>query len=225
MNILAFDTSTDILTVELTTGAGRFYDVRDCGLRHSELLMKTVDGLIEAAEIRPAELDLIACGRGPGSFTGLRIGMAAAKGLSAGLGKPFVTVPTLDLFVYGFEWFPGTVVSVVDAKKRRFYAAFYERGVKRTADLDIPAEEIVRRLADTESVLYTGPHADAVHRLESGREGRFLYPLHRRGNPGGLTALSERIFLNEGPSETDASPVYIRQSEAERSTGGPEPHA
>jgi tRNA threonylcarbamoyladenosine biosynthesis protein TsaB len=225
MNILAFDTSTDILTVELSTAAGRFYDVRDCGLRHSELLAEAIGRLHEAAAITPAELDLIACGRGPGSFTGLRIGMATAKGLAAGLGKPFVTVPTLDLFAYGFEWFRGTVVSVIDAKKRRFYAAFYERGAKLTADLDIPAEEIVTRLSDTETVLYTGPHADAVYRLESGRDDRFLYPLHRRGNPGGLTALAERIFQNEGPAGTDASPVYIRQSEAERSTGGPESHA
>ena len=101
MNVLALDTSTEILSIALVCdppGAdatrdrtkseplpGTYAVTRDVGLKHSRLLMPLIDRLLGDAGLRPSDLDLVACTRGPGSFTGLRIGMATAKGLATSI--------------------------------------------------------------------------------------------------------------------------------------------
>ncbi len=83
MNILAFDTASSLLNIALSTDRGFFEINHSIGLTHSEHLLPSVDYLLKTAGSTASELDLIICTRGPGSFTGLRIGMATAKGMAA----------------------------------------------------------------------------------------------------------------------------------------------
>ena len=161
MTILAFDTSGSVLSLSLLVTAGvdaaslpatppgteavpgALHVVRDTGLRHAEHLVATVRDLLAAAGLSIEDVDLVACADGPGSFTGLRIGMATAKGFAAARAIPFVAVPTLDIWAELFRYWPGVVVPVLDARKRRFYAALYAGGEKLTGDLDEAPESIL----------------------------------------------------------------------------------
>jgi tRNA threonylcarbamoyl adenosine modification protein YeaZ len=100
MNILAIDCATEILSVALEMGNGEkqlFSSNIDAGHSHSEKLLPVIDELLKQANIAPADIDLFLCQRGPGSWTGLRIGFAAVKGLSFAFGKPYISIPSSDL--------------------------------------------------------------------------------------------------------------------------------
>lgn len=200
MNHLAIDTATEILSVALRVDSGhnshRYVTMRDAGLRHTRNLMPIVEGLLIAADIRPEHLALISCMRGPGSFTGLRIGMATAKGLAVALDPdrpPLVSVSTLDVMVSAVTAPGCLVVPVIDGKKGRFYGAGYRDGERLTADLDLrPADLLAHTRAALSSrieddaqaytsvappsasepdVVVTGPHADRfVELLKDGEE-------------------------------------------------------
>ena len=85
MNILAIDSAWDVLSAALAIGDETFFIEIDAGLRHSELLMECADTLCKTAGISPTDLKMVACMKGPGSFTGLRIGYSIAKGIAMAL--------------------------------------------------------------------------------------------------------------------------------------------
>ncbi len=159
MNHLALDTVTEILSVSLrvtTPGGSRCLTaVREMGLRHAHLVMPIVDRLLSEAAVAPGDLDLVSCMRGPGSFTGLRIGMATVKGLASavmalrGLEQaPVVSVSTLDVMAGALAPLDAWVVPVIDGRKGRFYTAVYFRGERLTGDLDLTPAEILARVGD-----------------------------------------------------------------------------
>ncbi|MFW6261288.1 MAG: tRNA (adenosine(37)-N6)-threonylcarbamoyltransferase complex dimerization subunit type 1 TsaB [Spirochaetota bacterium] len=154
MNHLAVDCATEILSVALRCDRDRGSDVlvsvRDAGLRHTRRLMTLVDALLAEAGMQPADLDLVSCTRGPGSFIGLRIGMATAKGLAWAVAAargleapPLVSVPTLDVMAATVASQTALVVPVIDGKKGRFYGAGYLAGRRMTPDLDLAARELL----------------------------------------------------------------------------------
>jgi tRNA threonylcarbamoyl adenosine modification protein YeaZ len=104
MNILAIDCATEILSVALEIGNGEKSIMSaniDAGHSHSERLLPVIEDLLKQANIAPADIDLFLCQRGPGSWTGLRIGFAAVKGLAFAFGKPYISIPSSDLIGEG----------------------------------------------------------------------------------------------------------------------------
>ncbi|MDR2134264.1 MAG: tRNA (adenosine(37)-N6)-threonylcarbamoyltransferase complex dimerization subunit type 1 TsaB, partial [Treponema sp.] len=144
MNLLAIDTATSVFSAALETDQGVWYFETSSGMRHSELLTDTVDMLVKKSGLVPADLEGVLCMRGPGSFTGLRIGFAAAKGLALSLNIPFLPLSTLDCMAHAFSGWPGLVVPVIDAKKRAFVYALYSGGRRLCPDADAAAPEIAR---------------------------------------------------------------------------------
>ncbi|MDD5439103.1 MAG: tRNA (adenosine(37)-N6)-threonylcarbamoyltransferase complex dimerization subunit type 1 TsaB [Candidatus Omnitrophica bacterium] len=132
MKILGIETTTKYLSVALLDGAVlRSHRHEDAGLSHMERLIPTIATVLEEARVPFKKLDGIAVGIGPGSFTGLRIGVATAKGLSLASGIPVVGVPTLDSIAYNYVTREGYAMPVLDARKDRVYAALYRSdGVK-----------------------------------------------------------------------------------------------
>jgi len=117
VNVLAIDTATATLGLSLKTGSESHTLLLQAGLKHSEKLMPSIQALLLEAELDREELELIACSIGPGSFTGIRIGLATAKGLAQGvqaLGTScrLIGVSTLDGLARRFRRFEGTVVAV-----------------------------------------------------------------------------------------------------------------
>lgn len=215
MNILAFDTSTEIFSVCLAADRDYFEFSCSQGYKHSETLVTEIDNLLNKANIMSSELDLIVCPRGPGSFTGLRIGMATAKGMSLGSNTPMVTIPTLDMMAYGLNYFDGVIVPAIDARKKRFYSAFYINGEKTSDDLDLTPEDIFTRLKDYSKILFTGPDAQKLADFHSPDTKFSVDPVIRKGFACNLIPLGQKYFKQYGSSHDTEGPMYLRQSEAE----------
>jgi len=216
MNVLAFDTSTAILSTCLLKGKEIFLRESVRGLRHAETLLPTISGTLEEADVSPADLDLLVCARGPGSFTGLRIGMTTAKGLSEGAGVPVVSVDTLDILAWGFAYFDGAVLPLIDARKGRFYSALYYGGRRMTEQLDCASADVLSLVHYYDRVLLTGPGSVQLYEtIHTEREGIFNVagPLYASGYA--CAVLGNKRFSEAGPDTPDQGPVYIRKSDAE----------
>lgn len=126
MLILAMDTSTMVGGVALLKdGVTLGEHILNVRATHSERLMSSVDALMAAAGVAPGDLDAIACGAGPGSFTGVRIGVSACKAMAYVLSIPIVSVPSLDALAYGRGRGARSVWCLVDARHGRCYSASF----------------------------------------------------------------------------------------------------
>lgn len=129
MVILAFDTATDVATSALVAGG----DVVGERASRAVTLLEDVDALLRQAGLRPSDLDALAVGIGPGSFTGVRIGLATARGLALALGIPAAGVSTLAALAAGA---PGAL-PVVDARRREVFVGDGEPRVLRPEELSL----------------------------------------------------------------------------------------
>ena len=126
MNYLAIDTSGEYLTVIAKHGERTERVFRpDCLAKHSVVLMEEIDGALSRAQMTAAECDFFAVVVGPGSFTGIRIGIATVKGLAFAAGKQVLPVTSLDCIAYSVEDAP--VLALVDAGHGAVYACAYEK--------------------------------------------------------------------------------------------------
>jgi tRNA threonylcarbamoyladenosine biosynthesis protein TsaB len=239
MNILALDTATSILSLALGTDRGLWSFEADAGLRHSEILMDALELLMKTAGLKPGELEGVVCMKGPGSFTGLRIGFSAAKGLALSLGIPLASVPTLDCMALPFSRWPGLVLPLLDAKKSRYFTALYRGGRRLSEYMDAEirriGEEILTALAAVPAgerrVLLTGPEADLgkgeLDKISVSGAG-FSPPLQgdlfcldpefRRGWARCLVEVAKNDGIpnnRNGNVEIFSGPEYFRQSDAE----------
>ncbi|MDR1319391.1 MAG: tRNA (adenosine(37)-N6)-threonylcarbamoyltransferase complex dimerization subunit type 1 TsaB [Treponema sp.] len=221
MNLLAIDTAASVFSAALGTDRGVWHFETDSGMRHSELLLDTVDMLMKKSGLVPSDLDGVLCMRGPGSFTGLRIGFAAAKGLALSLGLPFSAFSTLECGAHAFSVWPGLVVPVIDARKNAFFYALYSGGQRLCPDTEAAAPEIARSINAAVSgprenrVLLTGPGAETLYRELPGPSPFItVNPEFRRGNALFLLEIAKNVdILNN--SYVNAGPEYIRKSDAE----------
>lgn len=129
MRILGIDTSTRFLSVAVKDGEEEAVSV--CGeeeFNHSSLLMPSIEKALRKCRLRLKDMDAIALSIGPGSFTGLRIGVATVKGINLALGLPIVPVPTLDAIACNFvDEKTEALCPIIDAKKGKVYACFYRQ--------------------------------------------------------------------------------------------------
>jgi len=225
MNILAIDTSDRVLSVALAAETGVLCTELDAGMRHSELLMKSVDSLCAIAGIKPAQITHLACMKGPGSFTGLRIGFAAAKGMALALNIPLTAVPTLDCLAYPFSAWPALVLPAMDAKKGCFFAALYRGGQRLTDYLDASPQTLAQAITDTrlspgERILLTGCGSELLYpRLADLYPAAFISidPDPKRGRARELLKIARNATMPA--DDGNSGPVYLRKSDAELNAG------
>lgn len=135
MKILAVDTSTFMLACGIYDGEKTYSYNLQTGRLLSGLLVPTLQRAVDAAGMGMKEIDYFACGLGPGSFTGIRVGLAAMKGLSWSLRRPMVGIPTLDILARNVAEKDALIIPLIDAKRELVFSAFYRirRGaLKRT---------------------------------------------------------------------------------------------
>ncbi len=218
MKALAIDSAGTRLTVAAKNDDAVVSSLYDIGMKQSETLLPAIDAVVSKAGLRIDELDYTALCRGPGSFTGLRLAFAALKAVEQASNAPIYGIPTLEVYAYPYRALPFPVVSVIDAKKNRFYAAVYEVGSETLSAGDYEIETVLDFLKDTEKALCTGP--DAKRFAEATRQngiGTKLYALDFSTlTTDSLFALAEaKIEAGEKPLADFDGPVYIRASEAE----------
>lgn len=127
MKILAIDTTTKFLCLGIYDD-GKIYEYTvEMGRRLSSLLAVTISRALDALGYDPEDIDYFACGLGPGSFTGIRVGISAVKGLSWVLKKPVIGIATLDILARNINIKEGFIVPAVDAKRNLIYCSIYQK--------------------------------------------------------------------------------------------------
>lgn len=162
MKILGIDTSTRFLSVAVKDGEKEAVSVRaEEEFNHSSFLMPSIDKALRKCRLRLNDMDAIALSIGPGSFTGLRIGVATAKGINLALGLPIAPVPTLDAIACNFvDEKTEALCPIIDAKKGKVYACFYRRAgwpggwLRRASDYMLTDIEDVIRMIDRETLVF-----------------------------------------------------------------------
>ena len=225
MKLIALDSSGAVASVALLTDGKLLgeYSI-DHKSTHSQTLLPMLDELCRRTDYDPAESDAIAVAAGPGSFTGLRIGGAAAKGIAMALNIPVLPVPTLEGLCYrAMEW-PGLICPMMDARRQQVYSGIYrfEEGKLTTLFQGeaLSAEEQIRRLNEAgEAVYLLGDGTDACRELIASElkcEYRIApQPLRYQSAAAvGLraTELGQEACVSAGAFV----PVYLRRSQAER---------
>lgn len=214
MNILVFDTAAEKLEVAVSAAAeNRFVFRSVSGFRHSGTLLPAISSVLDEAKLAMNSIALIACTQGPGSFTGLRIGMATAKGLSMALGIPWVAVPTLDCLAWPFNGVSGPVVPVMDARKNRLYAAMYFHSHRQGDYLDISFQDLVEKLDSYPDILFTGPDAELFRELAGERPGFVIDEGSTEARMRGLVILGLDKLNTKGPEPDTSGPLYLRDPE------------
>jgi tRNA threonylcarbamoyladenosine biosynthesis protein TsaB len=215
MRVLAVETSTLAGGVALLEGERLIAEyLLDVSVTHSERLLAAIDTVMADAGWMPPDLNGLAVAVGPGSFTGLRVGLSTVKGLSLALGIPVAAVPTLDAMAAAVPWTSLPVCPVIHARRNEVYAALYRRdgeGFARESDyLAVTPAELAARL--TVPTLLVGDGADDV----ASAHARRLPPPRRVPSPACVAVLGRaRLALGETVSAAELTPFYLRPSEAE----------
>jgi tRNA threonylcarbamoyladenosine biosynthesis protein TsaB len=214
MKVLAIDTATEVLALCADDGVSRASLALRRGLQHSPALLPLADRLLAELGFAARDLELVVCSVGPGSFTGIRIGLATAKGIAFATGCPLVGVTTLDALALPWSEFPGSVWSVIDARKGRWYAAGYRGGRRVTGHFDLAPEDLRARIvAGGGPFLVAGPDAP---RFAAGLPGAVVSDLF---DPAAVLRAGTERFAREGAEAGSLTPLYLRPSEAEIGAG------
>ncbi|MEC5425898.1 tRNA (adenosine(37)-N6)-threonylcarbamoyltransferase complex dimerization subunit type 1 TsaB [Virgibacillus sp. C22-A2] len=221
MNILAIDTSNQVLGVAVLNNEQVIGEiVTNISKNHSVRLMPAVDKLMKEVSMRPDQLDKIVVAKGPGSYTGVRIGIATAKSLAWSLDIPITGVSSLEVLAYQGRFFDGYICPFFDARRGLVFSGVYKWN-KDTLDLvfkeeNMLMEDLLNKLSEeNQQVLFLSPdillHEDSIKNNMSDRavipEGPYHLP---RAAHLGLAG------MNRAPDNTHAlTPNYLRLAEAE----------
>lgn len=222
MKILAVDTSGPACSVALTADGKLLGEiVMNSALTHSETVMPAVDEILNREGLSCADIDLFASVAGPGSFTGVRIGVCVVKALSHATGKPCARVNALEALAVGAFGVGGVICPILDARRGQVYcAAFRYAGStlpeRVLPDAALPLDEFLKALPEDQPLYFTGDGV-AVHedflRTAIGKRA-LIAPAHAR-----VLRASSACLIAEASETMPASlltPIYLRAPQAER---------
>lgn len=226
MNLLAIDASGIAGSVAYLKDGKLVGEYYICDkLTHSQTIMPMLDDMKKLLQIELEEVDAIAVTAGPGSFTGLRIGVTAAKTLAFALNVPIVGVPTLDVIAGSMSFTDHIICPLMDARRNQVYTALYkweEDGIVRLTDhLAIDLDEHLESLKErTEKVIFLGDGAPLfkAHIVEVlGDRALFAPSFANLQHASVLAELASKLY-EEGKAEDPSTfvPMYLRKSQAER---------
>ena len=221
MNLLCFETSAKAGSVALFGDAGLVGEVYQLtALTHSQTLMVMAQDLIRQCFLTPEDITHVAVAAGPGSFTGVRIAVAAAKGFAWGRELPCYGVSTLEAMALGLGIWEGYVCAAMDARRSQVYNAIFraEKGTlsRVTEDRAISLEELGKELAGLEGPIHlVGDGAQLCHRSFPQCILPPQWRQHQRAVGVGLAAL-EKIRSGETGDGAALVPNYLRLPQAER---------
>ena len=223
MKVLAIETATIAGSVAIIDdSAGLVGEVRmDVKVVHAERLMPSIEWLLKASGIQIDDIDAFAVSIGPGSFTGLRIGLSTAKGFSYATGKPVVPVPTLDAFARTLPFCSYIICPMLDARKNQVYAALYQWDGsvcnKIMAETAISPADLLNKISGT--VVFMGDGVKIYGKLISDtlRDKAVFAPASRMSPSASAVGEIALEQLKQGNVADPVSlvPFYIRKSEAE----------
>jgi len=223
MLILAFESSAKAASVALMRdGVLLAESFQNNGKTHSATLMPMAERMLRDCGVKPAELTAVAVAKGPGSFTGVRIGVAAAKGLAWGAEKPVCGVSTLLGMATQLRGFSGIICPVMDARRSQVYNALFESDGKTltrlTEDRAISLEELKKDIETREKPIFlVGDGAKLCYNTI--QDEKLVFPpanLEQQRASG--VAMAAELLAAAGKLERPETltPSYLRLSQAER---------
>lgn len=220
MKALAIDCACSRMTVAAKKDDYTFTAIYDIGMRQSETLVPAIDFAIEKCGLAKNELDYTALTIGPGSFTGLRLGISALKAIECAFGTPVYGISSLETYAYPFLDSLIPTLACIDANKDRFYAGIYHSGKVVLEDGDYEVPFIAERLSNIGELNLAGYKKDTNKLEELLKTQGCTSSINKLTVPAvttdSLFALAEKMISQgkTGLQEYDG-PVYLRASEAE----------
>jgi len=232
MRILAIETATMLGGVALLDdSAGLIAEIRlNVKSTHSERLMTGTEHVLKQSGLAISDIDCFALSIGPGSFTGLRIGLSTVKGFSYATGNPVVSVPTLEALAYNFPYCTYPVCTMLDARKNEVYAALFrwdrDGFIRLLAEVPVTVSELMERMRHfmDKKIVFAGEGAllyrDRIIEF-IGKKALFASPDIRVPSPAHVALLGMKKAKDKEFSEPmSLVPFYIRRSEAELKRDG-----
>lgn len=224
MIILSLDCTSRYSSVALCDGDKVLgHTFLDSGNTHSETLLPTVISLLSYNHLHSDDVDLFACASGPGSFTGVRIGVSMIKGLCSGKGKPCIGVSTPEALAENLPYEDGILCPVMDARRNQVYNALFKREngvlIRLCEDRLIPLEELSEELAAQKQKIYLCGDGYQLAKARLTVTCEDVSPLLIAQNAISVASVAKRIYEtapNEDYSEGKLQPIYLRASQAER---------
>lgn len=222
MKVLALDTASTTGSVALMDGSRLIAEtLLNVRATHSERLLDQVQQVLRAGELKLSDLDLLAVVRGPGSFTGLRIGLATAKGLAQAAGLPLVGVSSLQLLAMNLPLSAMPVCAFLDARKQEVYTGLFQWRGNRPVALEpervLPPRQALESLPEEvalvgDAVALYRPLIDEI----LGSRAQLPADCHHQPRAAAAAALAVAEYTADGCFDpARLSPVYIRPSDAE----------
>ena len=225
MIILAFDSTAKAASVAVCDDEKllALYNI-DNGLTQSELLLPMAENMLKSLQLSFSDVDLLTAAVGPGSFTGVRIGVALVKGIAFGRDIPCVAVSTLDALAENLAGLDGIIVPCMDARRQQVYTATY-RGKdgkleKLTPDRAIAITELAAELKEYDEPIYLSGDGYEVARRGLMAEGVTVMhtpELLITENAYSIAKIAKRKYdTGEYVSDLEIAPTYLRVPQAER---------
>ena len=198
----------DQLIAEYTTGNK---------LTHSQTLLPMLDEVIKRTSFEIEDIDAVAVAKGPGSFTGLRIGAATAKGLGLALDKPIIPVPTVDGLAYQLFGTSMIICPMMDARRKQVYTGFYRF---EGSEMKVLKEQCAQSVEDTLIQLreYNEPVVFLGDGVEKMGDLAIFAPAHANRQRAAAVGTLAQVYFAQGIYESadEFVPEYLRKSQAER---------
>lgn len=216
MRILGIDTSSSSLSIAVTNERmlQSEYSINH-RLTHSEQLMPSIDYLLDKLEYRPCDIDAIGVCVGPGSFTGIRIGIAAANAMALALKIPIVGISSLEAMAYSVSETQRTVFATLDAQRNRVYRGAYSfrEGYRQLIAEDvIEVEQLYRELQEQEASILLG---DGIFMMQTLPGNTVVAAKTRQYIRAAEVCLLVEHYLQKEQALSFVRPVYLRKSQAE----------
>lgn len=218
MNILVLDCAVTKLSIAVKTEDKFISQTYDIGMRQSEILVPTIDEILSKAGITAADLNYSALTIGPGSFTGLRLGISALKAIELAYNVPVYGISSLTIYSYAYKDFGLPILACIDANKDKFYACLSDQNSLILEEGDYEVEEIISKLNGLSKVLLAGPDAQKLADIikENTNDIEVLTTRASAMTTEALVAITEdKISKGEATLKDFDGPVYLRASEAE----------
>ena len=218
MNILALDCAVTRISLAVKTDSKFISATYDIGMRQSEILIPSIDELLHKAEMSPSELNVMVLTIGPGSFTGLRLGISAFKAIELAYNVPVYGVSSLEVYAYPYKNLGFPVLSCIDANKDKFYVNLSEDKKIILKDDDYEIAKIIETVKDFETIFICGPDAPKLSDIlqTAYNDKSFLVPAASAQTAESLIKIAEELIEKKAePLKDFYGPVYLRASEAE----------
>ncbi len=220
MKALAIDCACSRLTVAAKNEDKTCTAIYDIGMRQSETLVPALDFVLEKCSLEKSQLDYTTLTIGPGSFTGLRLGISALKAIECAFGTPVYGISSLETYAFPYANLGLPVLACIDANKDRFFAGIYKEGKAFIADGDYDIPFLAEKLKDTPKIILAGFEKDTtkLKKLLAAAlpEIDLLQLPITSVTTESLFKLAElKISEKTKPLQEYDGPVYLRASEAE----------